>query len=207
MEKQTETRSPTCSPGSSQPENRLETQRKVKLLGRLWVHYPSQDMTPAAWQAVTEDYLKHISHCPASVLEKAIERGQREWNFRPSIAQLLDAVNGIFRDQPKSPQPEDWKRQTLGGYTAWRRAELSKGWLSAHRSLVEMVRDNGHISALTRALEDGANIIAQIEWHQRTEPHWKPQRAHQVNVSYDPIRGWQIDPHHEAMARWQRRAA
>jgi hypothetical protein len=91
----------------------------------------------------------------------------------------------------------------LGGYTAWRRQELAKAWLNNNRALVESVKAAGHISALVRAVEDGANILAQTEWQQRTNPGWSPPPWHQENVGYDPVRGWSILIPQDKLARWR----
>lgn len=191
---------PTCSPESS----RLETDRKKRLLGRLWLHYPAQDMPPEAWQAITEDFLSQLSHCPAAVLERAIERGQRDWNFRPSIAQLLKAIGQVSRDDP--PPAEDWRAKSLGGYTARRRAELTAAWLRDNAEAVARAKGNGFDWSLLRAVEDGANIVAQTEWQRERDPAWRPARRYCENVSHDPVRGWQVDPNRERIDRWLKQA-
>ena len=190
-------------PGSPQP---LNHSRLVKMLGQVWLHYPNQELPAEAWKSVGQDFLKALSGYPLPVVERAIDRGLKVWKFRPNVAEMVEQCERALRDMPKPErrsEDEEHKRNTLGGYTAWRRQELAKAWMGNNRALVESVKAAGHISALVRAVEDGANILAQTEWQQRTNPGWSPPPWHQEHVGYDPVRGWSIMSPQDKLARWR----
>jgi hypothetical protein len=194
---------PRSLPGSPQP---LNHSRLVKMLGQVWLHYPNQELPAEAWKSVGQDFLKALSGYPIPVVERAIDRGLKVWKFRPNVAEMVEQCNHALRDAPKPErrsEDEEPKRNTLGGYTAWRRQELSKAWLNNNRALVESVKAAGHISALVRAVEDGANILAQTEWQHRTNPGWSPPPWHQEHVGHDPVRGWSILIPQEKLTRWR----
>jgi len=195
-------------PNSTPCSPEFSRQRVAVMLAKLWNHYPQEAKSPEAWKTLTEDYLAHLSPYPVTVIERAIERGQRQpdWKFRPTIAAMIEQCDRALRDMPKPErrsEDEERKRNTLGGYTAWRRQELSKAWLNNNRALVEEAKADGWYFSLWHCVEDGANILAQTEWHQRTNPGWRPPPWHQINVDYDPVRGWSIFIAPDKLARWR----
>ncbi len=137
------------------------------------------------------------------MVERAIDKGLKVWRFRPTVAEMVEQCDRAARDMPKpEPQGDDWKKNSLGGYTTARRAELARAWFRANAITADRIADNGHASALVRAVEDGANIVAQTEYQRRADPGWSPARRYCDNVSHDPVQGYQIDPNRERMARW-----
>lgn len=194
-------------PNSTPCSPEFSRQRVAVMLAKLWNHYPQEAKSPEAWRTLTEDFLAHLSPYPVAVIERAIERGQREWEFRPPIAKMIDQCNRALRDMPKPQQsndPDAWKKNTKGGYTSDRRPELARMWLEGRRALVQEAKANGWYFPLWQAVEDGANILAQTEWEQRKNPDWKPPPWHQENLMYDPQRGsWAIFILQEKLARWR----
>lgn len=154
---------------------------------------------------LTEDFLAHLGRYPVAVIERAIERGQREWQYRPSIAHMVEQCDRALRDMPK-PERQDAPfdaKNTLGGYTSWRRVDLARAWGESHAKLVSEAKADGWYFALWNCVEDGANILAQTEWHQRQNPGYRPPPWHQVNVAYDPVRGWSIHIAADKLTRWR----
>jgi hypothetical protein len=184
----------------------LNHSRLVKMLGQVWLHYPNQDLPAEAWKSLSQDFLKALSGYPLPVVERAIDRGLKVWKFRPNVAEMVEQCERALRDMPKPERTDpanDWKKNTLGGYTADRRKVLADNWLRSHRTLIEEAKADGWYFALWHCVEDGANILAQTEWHQRTNPGWRPPPWHQINVDYDPVRGWSIFIAPDKLARWR----
>ncbi len=153
--------------------------------------------------------MAHLSPYPATVIERAIERGQREWEYRPPIAKMLAACDSVLRDAPKpEPRGDDWKRNTLGGYTVWRGKELSDAWFSGRQKLSAEAKAAGWWFSLHQAVGDGANILAQTEWQRRQSPEWNPAQRYCENLRHDPVRGeWEIFISQDKLNRWRGRAA
>lgn len=194
--------------GSTPCSPEFSRQRVAAMLAKLWNHYPQEAKSPEAWKTLTEDFLAHLSPYPVVVIERAIERGQREWERRPTIAHMVEQCDRVLRDSPKpAPRGNHWSH-TLGGYTADRRSVIVAEWLRNRRKLVEEATAGGWIDALRRAVEDGANILAQIEWHRRTQPGWNPAQRYCENLRHDAVRDeWEIFIGHETLTRWRGRVA
>ena len=175
------------------------------MLARLWNHYTTEAKSPEAWKALTEDYLDHLQGYPAPVIERAIAIGQREWgDFRPTIAKMLKACEQALKQEPQQPSREYDGSNSRGGWIVGRRAELTSGWLNSHAQLAAEARDGGWYIYLRREVEDGANILAQIEWELRNgAEHYRPPVHHTANLFNDPVRGWQIFIAEQKLARWR----
>lgn len=197
---------PTLPPQSSMPcSPEFSRQRVAVMLAKLWNHYPQEAKSPEAWKTLTEDFLAHLGRYPVAVIERAIERGQREWQYRPTIAHMVEQCDRAQKDMPRPervPEGEDWKKNSIGGYTTARRADLARAWFQSNAALAEKIATKGHGSALVRAVEDGASIVAQTEFQRRADPSWSPARRYCENVAHDPVRGYQVDPNRERVARW-----
>lgn len=149
--------------------------------------------------------MAHLGRYPVAVIERAIERGQREWEYRPTIAHMVEQCDRALRDMPKPARQEEPfdAKNTKGGYTSWRRVELARAWAESRAKLVNEAKADGWYFALWHCVEDGANILAQTEWEQRQNPSWKPPPWHQENLIFDPSRGWEIFISQEKLARWR----
>ncbi len=193
-------------PGSPLP---LNHSRLAKMLGQVWLHYPNQELPAEAWKSLSQDFLKALSGYPLPVVERAIDRGLKVWRFRPNVAEMVEQCDRAARDMPR-PERQDSPfdaKNTKGGYTSWRRAELANAWFGGRRALIEEAKDGGWFFSLYSAVQDGANILAQTEWEQRQNPSWRPPPWHQENLLFDPVRGWEIFISQEKLNRWRRRAA
>lgn len=192
-------------PGSPLP---LNHSRLAKMLGQVWLHYPNQELPAEAWKSLSQDFLKALSGYPLPVVERAIDKGLKVWRFRPTVAEMVEQCDRAARDMPRpEPQGEDWKRNTKGGYTVWRRKELADAWFASHRAMIEEAKAGDWFFSLYTEVQDGANIVAQTEWERRQSQSWNPPPWHQANVANDPVRGWMIFISQDKLNRWRRRAA
>lgn len=154
--------------------------------------------------------MAHLGRYPVAVIERAIERGQREWERRPTIAHMVEQCDRALRDLPKPERPadgEEWKKNTKGGYAVWRGKELADSWFAANRKLIDEAKSGDWFFSLYQCVKDGASILAQTEWEQRQNPGWRPPPWHQENVAHDPVRGWVIFIAQDKLARWRNRRA
>lgn len=181
----------------------LGNSRLAKMLGQVWLHFPGQDLPEEAWTAVGQDFLKALQNYPIPVVERAIERGLRVWKFRPNIAEMVSQCERAREEAGKPPTQGYDGSKSRGGYTMTRRIELARAWFNAHANLASEAKDGGWYVYLRRDVEDGANILAQIEWDERNNPGSRMPAHHTVNLFNDPVRGWEIYMVPDKLARWR----
>jgi hypothetical protein len=77
---------------------------RARLLAKLWLHFPSPDLTKAEATELAGDYLDALDRFSPDVLAKGIKSGLTRWRFMPKIAEIVAAAQP-FQPAPDTPRP------------------------------------------------------------------------------------------------------